>query len=99
MVTESQRLLEVEVVYAMPEEQVIVALRLPCGTSVREAVCASGLSGRFAELQEVRCVGIYGRIVALETELKAGDRVEIYRPLAADPKQARRRRAVGKPVR
>lgn len=92
---EAKSAVEVEVVYARPGEQVALALRLPCGANVRDAIQASGLMGRLAELGSV---GIHGRIVALDTELECGDRVEIYRPLAVDPKLARRRRAAVKPT-
>lgn len=95
---EAKSAVEVEVVYARADEQVVLALRLPCGANVRDAIRASGLMGRLAELAELGSVGIHGRIVALDTELECGDRVEIYRPLAVDPKLARRRRAAVKPT-
>jgi len=79
---------EVEVVYALPQREERVRLRLPEGATVRDALEKSGLlplaRGKF---------GIFGRVVQADTRLKPGDRVEIYRPLAADPKEARRRRA------
>lgn len=86
-------LLEVEVVYALPGEQVVVRLALPPGASAADAVERSGLPARFPEIAADAKLGIYGRIVPADTPLGAGDRVEIYRPLIADPKQARRRRA------
>ena len=64
------------------------------GTTVRGAIERSGIAARFPEVQIVRgSVGIFGRTVALDAPLRDGDRVEIYRPLIANPKQARRERA------
>lgn len=87
-------LIEVEVAYAEPREQVIVSLRVPEGTSAREAVRRSGLLERFPGI-ELRddSLGVFGVPVSPCAPLAAGDRVEIYRPLAIDPKQARRLRA------
>ena len=84
----------IEVVYALPERQDVVPLRVRSGTTVKQAIGLSGLAGRHPEiLGEAMATGIHGRSVAGETVLSEGDRVEIYRPLLADPKQARRRRA------
>lgn len=79
--------LRIEVVYALPERADVVELRLPDGATVRDAVLASGLP------VDDRRLGIFGKAVLPETKLNDGDRVEIYRPLALDPKEARRRRA------
>jgi len=65
----------------------VVAVRLPAGATVRDAVAASGLAVDWS------AVGIFGRRVAAEAPVSDGDRVEIYRPLVNDPKEARRRRA------
>jgi len=77
--------LKVEVVYARPDGAQAVDVRLAEGATVRDALAASGLKGNQ--------VGIFGKRVTLDTRLADGDRVEIYRPLAIDPKEARRRRA------
>ena len=77
--------LRVEVVHARPERADVVELRLPDGATVRDALAAAGMSGNQ--------VGIFGKRVALDARLADGDRVEIYRPLKLDPKEARRRRA------
>jgi putative ubiquitin-RnfH superfamily antitoxin RatB of RatAB toxin-antitoxin module len=88
------RLLNVEVAYALPEQQVLVALEVEEGTTVREAIERSGIPARFPEAQVTGGnVGIFGRPVAPDAAVREGDRVEIYRPLIADPKQARRERA------
>jgi uncharacterized protein len=86
----------VEVAYALPDEQVVVTLALPAGSTAADALERSGLRTRFPEIAATAKLGIHGRIVAGDTTLAAGDRVEIYRPLIADPKQARRRRAEAK---
>jgi putative ubiquitin-RnfH superfamily antitoxin RatB of RatAB toxin-antitoxin module len=89
--------LRVEVVYARPRRASAVVVELPPGATVRAAVEASGLLVQFPEIDLDRpCVGIYGRSAGLEERLANGDRVEIYRPLAADPKELRRSRAPGR---
>ena len=87
--------LSIEVVYARPDEQVVVALSVPDGTTAREAVERSGLAARFPEIACEPRLGVFGKSVTPETPLAAGDRIEIYSPLIADPKQARRGRAGG----
>jgi putative ubiquitin-RnfH superfamily antitoxin RatB of RatAB toxin-antitoxin module len=89
---ESDALLAIEVVYAWPEAQHVVSITVPVGTTVREAIALSGLEIRYPEIAGGR-VGIFGRIVAAATTVNEGDRIELYRPLLADPKHARRRRA------
>ena len=89
--------LAVEVVYAMRGEQVLLSLEVRSGTTVHEAIEQSGIRRRFPRLDPARCeVGIFGKLVKPDTVLKAGDRVEIYRPLIADPKDARRKRLLQK---
>lgn len=85
--------IEIEVVYALPGAEDAVTVRLAAGATVRDAVQASGLLERHAEIGPAFQCGIFGRRAAPQARLAAGDRVEIYRPLAADPKEARRRRA------
>ena len=89
--------LRVEVVYALPAGEDAVRLELPAGATALEAVRASGLLERHPEIDLARRgIGIYGRRVAPTARLAGGDRVELYRPLAVDPKEARRRRAIKK---
>lgn len=86
--------MDVEVAYAEPERQVVLALKVPAGTSVRDAVELSGVLERFPRIPWPGVdVGIFGRRVSPCAPLSPGDRVEIYRPLQVDPKQARRLRA------
>jgi uncharacterized protein len=85
----------VEVVYAQsPERQVLRSLRLAEGASAAEALAASGLFEACPELRQSEPqIGIHGRLIERDTALRDGDRVEIYRPLEVDPKEARRSRA------
>ncbi|VVD80107.1 RnfH family protein [Pandoraea pneumonica] len=85
--------LSVEVCYALPNAQTIVALTLPQGATVGEAIERSGLLQKFPELDLSRMkAGVFGKVRALDAAVHSGDRVEIYRPLKADPKLARQRR-------
>jgi putative ubiquitin-RnfH superfamily antitoxin RatB of RatAB toxin-antitoxin module len=85
--------MKVEVVHARPRSARSVKLDLPAGATLRDALAASGF-----ELDlEKQAFGIFGKRTALDHPLSAGDRVEIYRALAMDPKEARRLRARKKP--
>ena len=84
----------VEVVYALPERQTLLVLQMPAGATVREAIEQSGVLQLHPEIDLSQAVvGIFGRRSSLDAHLREHDRVEIYRPLTADPKDARRRRA------
>ena len=86
--------IQVEVVYALRDEQVLIALEVDEGTTAEQAVARSGILVRFPEIAAARMpVGIFGRVVSPDTPLRNGDRVEIYRPLSVDPKEVRRKRA------
>ena len=87
------RLIDIEVAYATPREQLIVSLRVPEGTTAAEAVDLSALRIRFPEIEAHPQLGIFSHKVEPGQVLFAGDRVEIYRPLIADPKEVRRRKA------
>ena len=92
--------IRVEVAFAAPDRQALVALEVPAGTRVGEAIERSGVLTEFAGMiPGPPTVGIWGKVVAPDTVLSAGDRVEIYRPLTVDPKEARRRRAAVKAAR
>lgn len=87
-------LLPVEVVYAIPGEQRVVKLEVPAGTTLREVIERSGVLARHRQLDlDTTPVGIHGCLRALTEPVSAHDRVEIYRPLIADPKAQRRARA------
>lgn len=84
----------VEVAYAFPHKCELVQLRLPPGSTLRQAIESSGLCQKYPEidLATVR-VGVFGKLARIDAELHDRDRVEIYRPLVADPKEVRRKRA------
>lgn len=89
--------IKVEVAYARPEAQVIIETEAEAGATVRKVIEVSGILTRFPELDlESFRVGIFGRLTDLDTGLENGDRIEIYRPLIADPKDSRRLRALKK---
>ncbi len=91
----------VEVAFGLPSEQVILPVELPAGATVRDAIEQSGILERFPEIDlAVNKVGIWDKVTTLDHEVADGDRVEIYRPLLADPKEVRRLRAAqGKKLR
>lgn len=94
-------LIRVEVVYANPAEQRLVKLECAPDTTVRAAIEQSGLLERYAEIDLGKNkIGIFGKFAKLDQTLRDRDRVEIYRPLIADPKEIRRQRAEqGKPMK
>ncbi len=86
--------IDVEIVFGNREDQLLLTHRVPAGTTVIEAIRTTDLPRRFPDLDILAApVGIFGRRVMHDTVLKEGDRIEIYRPLSVDPREARRRRA------
>ena len=89
--------LQVEVVYALPGREDAVSVRLAAGATLGDAVSASGILERHPELAVAALkIGVYGKIKPADAAAAEGDRIELYRPLALDPKEARRRRASGR---
>ena len=87
-------MLEIEIVYGLADRQVLKSMTVAEGTTVREAALKSGLGVEFPELDLQQApLGIFGKVVKDETVLRDGDRIEVYRPLLIDPKEARRKRA------
>lgn len=88
-------MINVEVTYALPHRHELVKLLVPKGATAREAIEASGLLTKYAEiaLDGANKVGVYGKLTKLDAALRERDRVEIYRPLIADPKAVRKKRA------
>lgn len=88
-------MIHIEVAYATPDKQVLLGLSVPQGTTVAEGIERSNIQDEFPELKmDLKEVGIFSRKVPLDYVLNEGDRVEIYRPLIVDPKEARRLRAL-----
>jgi len=86
--------IKVEVAFATPGRQQLVSLKMPSGSTVDDAIGKSGIRAQFpAEDLSGLEVGIWGRVVARDRVLAAGDRIEIYRPLAMNPREARRQLA------
>ena len=86
--------IQIQVVYALRDRQELVALRMPAGTTVQQALDASGLMQKHADINLVdNKLGIFGKLTKPDAVLRDGDRVEVYRPLIADPKEVRRKRA------
>ncbi|AXI59688.1 RnfH family protein [Pseudomonas kribbensis] len=88
--------IEIEVVYAAVDRQVLRTISVAEGSTVRAALSACGIDGDFPELDLAGCpVGVFGKVIADPDVrvVQAGDRLEIYRPLLADPKEVRRLRA------
>jgi putative ubiquitin-RnfH superfamily antitoxin RatB of RatAB toxin-antitoxin module len=91
-----ESVIEIEVVYAAVDRQVLRSVSVNEGATVRAAVLASGIGSEFPELNLAECpLGIFGKVVADPDSrvIQEGERIEIYRPLLADPKEVRRLRA------
>lgn len=83
----------VEVAYALPHEQIIMPVKVSKGTTVEQAVKASGILAKFSDIDlAVNKVGVFGKLTKLDATLRDMDRVEIYRALIADPKEVRKQR-------
>lgn len=84
----------VEVAYARPERQLILPLEASPGITAEQAILSSGILDEFPEIDlDEQKIGVFGKMASRDTVLNDGDRVEIYRTLIADPKEARRKRA------
>ncbi len=87
-------MIDIEVAYALADEQTILTLTVADNTTVKEAIIKSNISKKYPQINlENDKVGIFGKITTLDNVLRAKDRIEIYRPLIADPKEARKKRA------
>ncbi len=88
---------EIEVVYAMPEEQLVIPLMVELPITIEEAIHQSGI---FEKVPDMECrdemVGIFGQALTLGHPVRAGDRIEIYRPLPVSPTEARKIRAAAR---
>ncbi len=96
VLTKQDEFLSIEVAYALPAKQKIIPLKVKLGTSVQTAALQAGMQLHFPDLDVSQArLGIFGKLVPKPAEqlVKEGDRIEIYRPLVADPKEARVKRA------
>ncbi|MEE9492953.1 MAG: RnfH family protein [Gammaproteobacteria bacterium] len=86
--------IRIEVAYALPEKQTIVDVRVPQGTTIEEGIRLSGILDTYPEIDlATQQVGLFGKLKKPAQALREGDRIEIYRPLIADPKEVRKQRA------
>lgn len=86
--------IRIEVAFALPDRQTLLQLSVAKGINVKEAIIQSGIIQRYPEIDlDVNAVGIWNRTCKLTDIPRDGDRIEVYRPLIADPKDVRRRRA------
>lgn len=86
--------IRIEIAYAAATRQLLTPLQVSAGTTVQQAIELSGILTKFPEIDLAKNkVGIFGKVTTLSEELREGDRVEIYRPLLADPKKIRQQRA------
>jgi putative ubiquitin-RnfH superfamily antitoxin RatB of RatAB toxin-antitoxin module len=93
-VQHSNTMIHIEIAYATPQKQLIIERDVEPGTSPRQAVVDSDIDRYFPEIDKANCdIGIFGKALRPDHELDNGDRIEIYRPLIADPKEVRKRRA------
>ena len=84
----------VEVAYALPNQQLIIPVQIPPNANAGAAIQASGILVKFPEIDlAINEIGVFGKLAKLDTPLRHLDRVEIYRPLIADPKEVRKQRA------
>lgn len=87
-------MINIEVVYALPEEQLLLKRSVPMGTTVAGAIQSSGVLDKHPEIElDKNKLGIFGKLTKADAVLRDKDRIEIYRPLIADPKEVRRKRA------
>jgi len=86
--------IDIEVVFGLPERQILVSLSIDAQSTVGDAIRASGIADEFPQHDVGSCkVGIWGRPTHKDQSLQAGDRIEIYRPMEIDPREARRQLA------
>ena len=84
----------IEVAYALPQKQIIIPIKVKAGVTAQEAIKASGIIKKFPEIDlNINQIGIFGKLTQLDHVMRERDRIEIYRPLIADPKEIRRQRA------
>ncbi|WP_126454564.1 RnfH family protein [Sulfuriflexus mobilis] len=93
--------INIEVAYALPDKQQLIALQVEAGTTIEQAIQQSGILEQFPQIDLANSkVGIFGKLKKADVPVREGERVEIYRPLIADPKVVRKQRAAeGKRMR
>lgn len=89
-----EKMVNVELVYALPEQQTLLSFTVPQGTTIDQAITLSGIQSHYPalDLADMK-VGLFGKIAPRKQVLREKDRIELYRPLIADPKEIRKQRA------
>jgi len=91
---ENANKIAVEVAYALPDSQVIIPVKVDMSMTIEEIIHHSGILETYPDIDlQTNKVGVFGKLAKLSSTLREGDRIEIYRPLIADPKEVRRQRA------
>ena len=91
---EETQLITIELIFPLPDEQELLTIQVPNATTIEQAIELSGILQKYPEIDlKTNKVGIFSKVSKLNTELREGDRIEIYRPLIADPKEARKKKA------
>lgn len=86
--------INVQVIYPLPSEQITFTVSVEQGSNAQQAIEASGILVKYPEIElKKNKLGVYSRLIKLDTVVEDGERIEIYRPLIADPKEMRKRRA------
>ena len=94
MANVSLNMIQVEVVYGLAEEQVLLSVSVPDNSSVKDVILVSKIIEQFPDIDiDVVKVGLFGKLTKMDQIVRERDRIEIYRPLIADPKEVRKRRA------
>ncbi len=89
-----QAVVAIQVCYAKPDRQILLEIRVPVGITIHQAILQSGILQEAPEIDLSCChVGVYNKVKVLDALVREHDRIEIYRPLIADPKDSRRKRA------
>lgn len=97
---EQNEWINIEVAYGTRAKQYLLKVKMPTGATVREAILVSGILEQIPEINlSQQKIGIFSKPCDMETSLKEGDRIELYRPLLIDPKEARRAKAKAKKVK
>ena len=92
--THGKASIRIEVAYALLDDQMIIAFTVDEGATVKQAIIHSGIIDHYPQIDLTECrAGIFGKLTKMDKVVREGDRIEIYRPLIADPKEVRRKRA------
>jgi putative ubiquitin-RnfH superfamily antitoxin RatB of RatAB toxin-antitoxin module len=90
----NNNMVKVEVAYARPDRQCVITVEIAAGSTIEAAIRLSGILAEFPEIDlAAQKIGVFSKSCSLSDKIRGGDRIEIYRPLIIDPKEARRAKA------